>query len=493
LLGAIVSAYVLDHRTNAADEWANTYQAALFAKGHAYGHIPPCVEAFRSWWIVEYMGRTFAQYTPGWPSFMTPFVAVGAAWLAGPFAFGLLVVGIARLARRAAATGFSEVDRARCSHEARASGILAGLVATLGSTMLLNAGSRYPHIFVAATYAWSVEALCAVASKADGGERSWPKRPWAWGIALGALAALMLSTRPGDGAMLGIGLLAYFGYALLRGRVPWQSIAGGAFAFGLIGGVTLVILRLQMGRWFVTGYALNADVKWSPPDPNDYKWGLPFGTGSYCWWPCSPAVGIAGLAIVGRSARRIAIVFLISFVPFFAFYTLSEVGRGHDDGYGPRYELPFMVPMAVGTGIILARLCSSARMGWKGTRALRTAGPALVALTAAVVGTAVIAPLVYPYNRGWVLGRNRLRVQIDRAGLRNAVVLVGDGAGLYEPLPSVDAMDLIENLPLDLYPQQDVIVALSPTPVLEQCVRQLYPNRSFYRALPGEPIRIVPY
>jgi hypothetical protein len=54
-------------------------------------------------------------------------------------------------------------------------------------------------------------------------------------------------------------------------------------------------------------------------------------------------------------------------------------------------------------------------------------------------------------------------------------------------------MDLTENLPLDLYPNQDVLIAIERGPELVRCVQEHYPNRRFYRALPGPPVQIVPF
>jgi hypothetical protein len=54
-------------------------------------------------------------------------------------------------------------------------------------------------------------------------------------------------------------------------------------------------------------------------------------------------------------------------------------------------------------------------------------------------------------------------------------------------------MDLTENLPLELYPDQDLLIAVDRGPEAVKCVRESYPQRTFYRALPEFPVRIVPY
>jgi hypothetical protein len=474
--------------TNSADEWANTYQAALFANLRAYGSVPRCAEAFRSFWVFQYEGRSFAQYTPGWPYFMTPFVLFRVPWLAGPASLGLLAAGVARLGRRAAA-GFAPGEGEPSAVEVRAAGRFAAVAILLGSTMLINGGSRFPHVFTAALYAWSVEALFAITTPGLG-----TRERWGWGIALGTSTSLLLATRPGDGATLGVGLFAYFAYALARRRIGWRALVGCAVAFGLLGGLTLVILRLQLGEWFKTAYSLSPiiypwnTIGWSLPKANEYKWGLPLATGSYCWWPCSVPVGLAGLAALRGRSQRMAGVFLLSYVPFVVFYTLLESGRGYDLGYGPRYRLPWVVPMAVGTGVMLGRLWSAARERRGNVDPVHAGAAMAVALVAVILGVARIAPLVYPYTYVDVVQvHNRFREAVARLRPHNAVVFGGKG------LNNTDPMDLTENLPLELYPNQDVLFAIDRGPDAVRCVREEYPGRSFYRATPTNPVQLVPF
>ncbi len=488
LAGAVVCGVVMHGWTNSGDEWGNTFQAALFAKLHAYGTVPRCGAAFRSFWVFQYMGRSFAQYTPGWPYFMTPFVALRVPWLAGPASFGLLAAGVARLGRRAAAGFCPGTSPASPSH-VRAAGRFAALAIVLGSTMLINGGSRYPHVFVAAMYAWSVEALLAVA------DENVPHRPqWVWGMVLGATASLLLAARPGDGATLGIGLFAYFAYALARRRIGWRSVVGGALVFFVVGGVTLVVLRLQLGQWLKTGYSLNSliypwnKVAWSLPKPSEYKWSLPLATGAYCWWPCSPAGGLAGLAALRGKARHMGFIFSLSYVPFLVFYALLEIGRGFDFGYGPRYELPWVVPMAVGTGLVLAHLWTAARAPATACPALAVGGPAAIAMLAVGLGVVRVAPMLLAATYADVQSHNRLHEALAaRRDIHHAVVFAGGG------LNNTDPMDLTENLPLELYPEQDVLIALGTSPDQVRCVRDEYRTRNFYRALPENPVRIVPF
>jgi hypothetical protein len=484
---AIVCRVLLHGWTNSGDEWANTFEAALFAKGRAYTSVPRCTEAFRTFWVFPYMGRTVPEYTPGWPYFMTPFVALHAAWLAGPASLGVLAAGVSRLGRRAAA-GFGQGTRPPPVAQVRAAGRFAAAAIVLGSTMLINGGSRYPHLFVAGMYAWAVEALLTIASPG----LSRPAQ-WRWGAVLGTCAALLVSARPADGVLLGTGLGVYFLYALVRRRMDWRSVVSAAVSMSALGLLTLVILRLQMGKWFTTGYSLNPifypwnKFGWSLPKANEFRAGLPFATGAYCWLPCSPAVGLAGIAALRGRAQRLGFIFFLSCLPECIFYLLLEVGRTYDHGYGPRYQLPLVVPMAVGTGVMFGYLWAAAARRWASVPAVQDGGPFAVGVVAMLLGVVRVAPLVYPHTFADVQAHNKLHEALARANVHDAVVFAGSG------LNNTDPMDLTENLPLDLYPNQDVLIALERNPELVRCVKELYPKRHFYRAVPGNPVTIAPF
>jgi hypothetical protein len=144
--------------------------------------------------------------------------------------------------------------------------------------------------------------------------------------------------------------------------------------------------------------------------------------------------------------------------------------------------------MAVGTGVMLGRLWSAAREPRTDVAPLQAGGPAAVALVAVVLGVVRIAPLVYPHTYADVVQvHNRLHEAVARLRPHNAIVFGGPG------LNNTDPMDLTENLPLELYPNQDVLFAIDRGPDAVRCVREQYPGRSFYRATPGNPVRVVPF
>src|ERR1019366_9390434 len=183
-------------------EWGYTFQAAVFAKGRAYAEMPRCQPYLESFYVFQSTGRLFSQYTPGWPLFLVPFVWIRAVWLAGPVTTGLMAVGMARLAR-SAMRSFGKVDAPPSAKSIRLAGTWAAVLCTLGPMVLVNGGSRYPHVFVVALYAWTLEAVLMVATP-----RLEPERQRWWGFLLGTVALFDVAARPADGAFVGFGAAA---------------------------------------------------------------------------------------------------------------------------------------------------------------------------------------------------------------------------------------------------------------------------------------------
>jgi hypothetical protein len=473
LVSALVALFVLDRRCNSGDEWGNTYNADLFAHFQAYGTPPPCPRMFKNWWVFFHLGRAFSQYTPGWSLFMAPFQRIGLVWMSGPIALGLTTVAVARLSRRAAAgLGATPEESARVI---RAAGTIGALTSIAGSTMLLNAASRFPHTMVSACFAWAIECTAIVCTP-----NLSRRAQWAWGAALGVVSAWLVSTRPSDG-LLGVGVAIYFVQALVRRRVGWRAVVAAFLGSTLWGGLSLVILRLQLGTWLTTGYSLapmytGHQFSMSWPKPNEFKYGFPIATGSYMWWPCAPALGVAGLfAVLRRPGRGIAFMLAIGGIGLAAFYNMVEFGRYFDSGYGPRYHLPLVVAMAVGGAIVLARVWVRASSGDATTRALRDAGPWVLAVAALVAGVLRAAPLVYPLAHREIRERTAPLRVIDEAKLKNAIVTVQDGEIGWV------AWDLAQNLPTEKNP--DVLILVNQGEPELSCAHKAFPGRTWFRAV----------
>jgi hypothetical protein len=360
-----------------------------------------------------------------------------------------------------------------------------------GASALLNAGSRFPHTLVCACFAWSIEAVCVVATP---GATPANGAKWVAGLGLGGVTALMLATRAADAAALGAGVFLYFCLALARRRMSWRGVAGAAVSFGLVAGLTLVILRLQIGEWFRTGYSLthlfmpNNVPQWGPPQISQLNVGVPLAYGSYMWWPCAPALGAAGIALAWHGPeRRVLFMLACGTLALFTLYSFSVFGRyGWDNEYGPRLQLPVVVTMAVGGGLLLAPLWERARAaarGEGGWRARLRALPALAAACAALVAVGRIAMLVYPGAHAEVHERDAILRAVKDAHLHDAIV------GMQPGRTPIDMKDLAQNLPgdpaphvllLELHRREDVA-----------CAKSQFPDKKWYRVEGRDEVKLV--
>ena len=491
VLAAIVCLSVLHRRDGSADEWGYTFQTAVLAGGHLTAQEPPCWHFLESFYVFHHAGRLFSQYTPGWPMFLVPFFWVRALWLGGPVSMGLLAWGMARLGRSAMRGAWRPGDRRPSARTIRIAGTWAAVLSALGTSLLTNAGSRYTHVYVLALYAFSLEALAQVST--PGLPRH---KQILWGIVLGTAAVQGVAVRPADGAFAGIGIAVLFVVAIARRRVDRRALAWASAAAGFWALVLLVILRVQIGRWFASGYAFNTTlrpwngVKFSWPGPQEWKYGLPLATGAYCWWPTSIPLGLAGLARMRGRAGELVLAMGLSCIPYVIFCMLLDLDqRGVDWGYGPRYLMILVVPAAVGGAVALAPLTVSALQRVSGGRtALSQGAPLALAVFAVVAVWVRIVPLEWATVAEHTREHSALQRAVEALHLQNAIVLAGERTGgLFE-------MDIPMNLPLDLYPDQDVLLA-SERNEPEQaraCLQSAYPGRRIYLASGRQEVTLTP-
>jgi hypothetical protein len=477
-LAAYVTAHVFEYVVYNGDEVAYGFQANVYAHLRAYASVPPCADMFENYWIFRYHGRVFSQYTPGWPLFMAPFDRLNMVWLAGPVMGGILAVGIARLARRLAWGLGGTYDGSE--RIVAVAGPLAATFSMLGPSLLLNAGSRFSHTMVAACFAWSVESAAELATP-----RLARYRAVGFGVLLGTATALGLATRPADGGFLGVGVFLYFAQALVRRRIKLPAFLGTCAGFAFFGGLTLLILRLQTGRWFATGYSVTplfhpeGKLVLSFPTPFELKYGVPLATGSYCWWPIAPALAAVGLVrALGGRARGVAFMLPVSSLCLVGFYSLVAFGRGGDDGLGPRYVMPIVVAQGAGTGACLApivlRLFEVVRsLDLARLRRIRDYAPALVVFASACYGVVRIGPRTYPVAYAENHAETAPLRNAREAQLKNALVLI--------PL-DVPAgwWNVNQNRPFESNP--DVLFLARRAPADESCALEHFPGRTWYRS-----------
>ena len=97
---AVLSVLVFDAVPLYIDELAQAQQAKIFLEGRLWAAVREPAEAFSSFQMVELGGRSFAQYTPGWPAALALGELIGLRWLMGPLAGGVAVAALLLLAIR---------------------------------------------------------------------------------------------------------------------------------------------------------------------------------------------------------------------------------------------------------------------------------------------------------------------------------------------------------------------------------------------------------
>lgn len=169
---ALISRHVFERLPHLEDEVAYLYQARIFARGEAVIDTPEPRRAYWQPFVVDYEGKRFGKYSPGWPALLGIGVAFGQAWVINAFAAALTVALTYRLGREV----FSP----------DAGVIAAALVAFSPMALLLNA-SLMGHTsaltaFMAFAYAyWRLTR---------------GKRAVWWGIAAGVALGLLVINRP---------------------------------------------------------------------------------------------------------------------------------------------------------------------------------------------------------------------------------------------------------------------------------------------------------
>jgi hypothetical protein len=145
--------------------------------------------------------------------------------------------------------------------------------------------------------------------------------------------------------------------------------------------------------------------------------------------------------------------------------------------------------MAVGGAMALVPLTLAARERVTGgATALARGGPLALVVFAVVSGLVRVVPLVWPTVAEHTRRHAALQRAVEEADLKNAVVIATPGTTGFSDV------DLTTNLPLDLYPDQEVILAIDRHTPEEAaaCLRLAFPGRKLYSASGQGDVHIVP-
>ncbi len=126
------------------DEIAHLWQAEVMADGRIYLESPPEPRSFLVPFVVDYEGRRFGKYPPGWPAALSLGVRAGAPWLVNPILAGLSAWLVYRLGAKVFTRGL---------------GLVAETLTILSPMFLMLSGSLMGHnlsLFLASAFwlAW---------------------------------------------------------------------------------------------------------------------------------------------------------------------------------------------------------------------------------------------------------------------------------------------------------------------------------------------------
>jgi hypothetical protein len=252
ILTAVACAWIahniFENVPHVEDEFANLWQAHAMAKNEVYLPSPPMPRAFLVPFVIDYEGRRFAKYPPGWPATLSLGVRAGNPYLVNPLLAGLAVWMIYRLG--------SKISRPEI-------GLLAALLAAVSPMLLMLSATIMPHslslfLVLAFILAW-LEMFPHQA--APDSER--PQIP-AWlliliaGLSLGALAL----TRPLTAVGVAIPFAVHGAIILIRGSRKQRICA-------VLTAVLVVAIALLLPLWqaALTGKPwLNPYTLWWPYD-----------------------------------------------------------------------------------------------------------------------------------------------------------------------------------------------------------------------------------
>lgn len=406
---ALIATVVFDRRPLLIDEVVQAWQARGYATGRLWLPLDPD-PAFRSTLnLVEFGGRWFGHFPPGWPLVLAVGEWIRAPWLMGPITGAAAVVCFGLVLRRA-----------EPEPSVRAGALLLFAFAPFTLAMASSHMSHGPVL------TWLLAGLAAWLA--------WVERPdTGRALLVGAALGMAAITRPADAAAFGLPLA---GWALVR-------IRGGDRWTGYLPMVAAALVPLgfmALVNWSTTGSMLTSGYQ--------LLWGRNVGLGFHAapWGPAhTPVRGVELVALYlfrlntylfeapvpGLLAAALAMVLATRFAAVDR-YLLAAAGvlllvyfaYWHDGFYlGPRFVYPLVPLVALWTArlprLVAARLPGQAHRTTAYAMALAMGGAVVSGMPARLGAHAAIEPA--------------MRFDVDQAateqGVHDAVVLVRESWG----------------------------------------------------------------
>lgn len=217
------SAHVFERLPHLEDEFAYLWQGEIMAEGKVWLASPPEPRSFLVPFVVDFEGRRFGKYPPGWPAALALAIGAGDPWILNPLLAGLSVWLTFRLGTKLGGPGI---------------GVLAAALSASSPFVHVLSGTLMPHAFTLfLTLALALAWLDLFAPEAA----SRPAAPPALLVSVAGLSlGLLALTRP----LTAVGVaapLAIHGVAILYGGD--RSARRRLLAIGVLAlGVTALLL-----------------------------------------------------------------------------------------------------------------------------------------------------------------------------------------------------------------------------------------------------------
>ncbi len=408
LVTAAIACLAFERLPHLEDEVAYLFQAKTMTLGRLTVPSPTHPGSFWVPFVLDYQGRRFGKYPPGWPAVLALGELVGAAWLINPLLAALSLYLVYRLGQTL--------------YDERA-GLLAAALGLTSPLFLVLSGSFLSHL---ASLVWLLLFSLWFIWTAQGRSRR---------FALGAGLALGMAflTRSLTAIAYAAPFVLYSLGQVLRRRPGWPcyllvALAGSAVA-----------ALLPAYQWAVTGDPwLNPYLLWWPYDRLGFGPGIGAMPGGhspyYAWlnlkqdlsraatdllgWPALSWLPlIPGLALQPRRQRDWALL-----TPFgclviaYLFYWIGSPARL----WGPRYYFEGFGGLWLLSAVGLLKIWDWARNRQKWLRAA-LAGALIVTVA---LSLALNIPARMQEAHGFYgISRAQLR-PIEEAGLHHALVIV---------------------------------------------------------------------
>jgi hypothetical protein len=378
---------------NSGDEYNYIYEAHTFAAGRLWNTPLAPPEIFATNYIVQEPSRTFSSFPFGWPLLIALALAAGLPiWLINPL-LGTLTLGLV----------WWLGTRLYCGRV----GVLAAAVVGTSPFFLFNAASYFSHTFCGAL----LVGAALVASRDD--------RRQAWvPVLVGLLIGWAVVARYLTGAVCGVPIVLWLLRPGVRrvqtlsfvalGGLPWV-LALAAYNQAMTGNpLRVTTTALTVSLWFRDGWLLRSADILSTHLLRHMLWTPPVLVLAYAFY----------LKAAPPDTRRGPLDWMLAITVFVLYFYVERGGNQ----YGPRfhYEAFLFAVLFVVANIFQTRDLAAAPARDRWTFAL---------LMASVLVMPVSFVLHARTEHRVIVERMDPYVQVAAAGLRDALVLIGDRVG----------------------------------------------------------------